>query len=396
MSMRSPETKPLAQSITGLEFGQYAALNQKNETAEQAGQPQITAPALMRTLASYRDAKTGRGIFELVATTVPFLLLWILIWAALDAGYWIALLMAVPAAGLLVRLFVIQHDCGHGAFFRRRRTNDWVGRIIGVLTLTPYDCWRHSHALHHANSGNLDRRGIGDIETLTVAEFQARSPLGRFAYRLYRHPAVMLGLGPAYLFLLRHRLPLGMMRSGWRPWLSVTVTNAAIALLIAAVVWCVGIKLFLVVHLPITLLAASLGVWLFYVQHQFEHTSWERDVDWSFHEAALHGSSHYDLPTVLRWFTGNIGIHHVHHLSSRIPYYRLSEVLADNPGLRRIGRITFFESLKMVKLVLWDEKQQRLVSFREALARPPTRLAARAPRPRPGQTTRPEAHTSPT
>lgn len=352
-------------------MSEYAPLSQENETDDQVEQPQFAAVALMRTFASYRDPKTWRSILELVVTSVPFLLLWILMWAALDAGYWFALLLAVPAAGFLVRLFIIQHDCGHSAFFRRRTTNDWVGRIISVLTLTPYDCWRRSHALHHANSGNLDRRGIGDILTLTVAEFRARSPLGRISYRLYRHPMVMLGLGPAYLFLFRHRLPIGMMRGDWRLWLSVMATNLAIAILIAAVVWWVGAGLFLLIHLPITLLAASIGVWLFYVQHQFEHTSWERDGDWSFHEAALHGSSHYDLPTVLRWFTANIGVHHVHHLSSRIPYYRLSEVLADNPDLRNVGRITLLQSLKMVKLVLWDEEEQRLVSFREALAGPP-------------------------
>jgi omega-6 fatty acid desaturase (delta-12 desaturase) len=323
------------------------------------------AVGLMRTLAAYRDPNAGRSAFELAITLVPFLFLWFLMWVALDAGYWIALLLAVPTAGFLVRLFIIQHDCGHSAFFRWRSTNDWVGRFISVLTLTPYDYWRQSHALHHASSGNLDRRGIGDIETLTVAEFQARSPLGRLSYRFYRHPFIMLGLGPAYLFLLRHRLPIGMMRGGWQPWLSVMATNAAIALLVTAVVWLVGIRLFLIIHLPITLLAASIGVWLFYVQHQFEHTSWERDTDWSFHDAALHGSSYYDLPPILRWFTANIGVHHVHHLSSRIPYYRLSEVLADNPDLRHVGRITLLQSLRALKVVLWDEKERRLVSFRE-------------------------------
>jgi omega-6 fatty acid desaturase (delta-12 desaturase) len=347
-----------------------APLSQENEPSEEMGRSQFDAAALTRPLVSYRDPTAWRSIFELTVTAVPFLLLWLLMWAALDAGYWIALLLVVPAAGLLVRLFVIQHDCGHSAFFRRRSTNDWVGRIISVLTLTPYDCWRHAHALHHANSGNLDRRGIGDITTLTVAEFQARSPLGRLSYRFYRHPTVMLGLGPAYLFLFRHRLPIGMMRSGWRAWLSVMATNTAIAILVGAVIWWVGIGLFLLIHLPITLLAASIGVWLFYVQHQYDHTLWERESDWNFHVAALHGSSYYDLPAALRWFTANIGIHHVHHLSSRIPYYRLSEVLVDNPDMRNVGRITLLQSLKMGKLVLWDEGQHRLVSFREALACP--------------------------
>jgi omega-6 fatty acid desaturase (delta-12 desaturase) len=289
-------------------------------------------------------------------------------WVAVDSGYWIGLALAVPAAGFLLRLFMIQHDCGHGSFFRRRLMNDWTGRVIGVLTLTPYDYWRRSHALHHASSGNLDRRGIGDIDTLTVGEFQARSPWRQLLYRLYRHPLVMFGVGPAYLFLLRHRLPIGLMRGGWRPWSSVMGTNAAIAILVAAIVWLGGVGPFLLVQLPITLLAASIGVWLFYVQHQFEDTHWDRGDQWSFHEAALHGSSHYDLPIVLRWFTANIGVHHVHHLSSRIPYYRLPEVLRDRPELRNVGRLTLVQSLKSVPLVLWDEEQRRLVSFHEVNA----------------------------
>ena len=322
---------------------------------------------LMKELAPYREPSSARSLFELVVTAVPFLLTWLVIWAAVHNGYWIGLFLIVPAAGLLVRLFLIQHDCGHGAFFSHRPTNDWVGRFLGVLTLTPYDYWRHSHALHHASSGNLDHRGIGDIDTLTVDEFQARTPWRRRLYRLYRHPIVMFGIGPAYLFLLRHRLPMGLMRSGWRPWVSAMATNAAIAIVVAAAIWLVGIGPFLLVHLPITLLAAAIGVWLFYVQHQFEDTFWEHDGDWSFHEAALHGSSHYDLPPVLRWFTANIGVHHVHHLSSRIPYYRLPEVLRDRPELHDVGRLTLMDSLRSVRLVLWDEKKRRLVTFREAL-----------------------------
>jgi omega-6 fatty acid desaturase (delta-12 desaturase) len=321
--------------------------------------------ALMRNLAPYREPSTARSVLELAITAVPFVLLWGLIWVAVDAGYWIGLLLAVPAAGFLVRLFLIQHDCGHGSFFRHRLTNDWVGRAIGVVTLTPYDYWRRAHALHHANSGNLERRGIGDIDTLTVDEFRARTPLRQLLYRLYRHPIVMFGLGPAYLFILRHRLPMGLMRSGLAPWVSAMATNMAIAILVAGIIWLVGLGPFLLVQMPITLIAASIGVWLFYVQHQFEDTFWEHDRDWSFHEAALNGSSHYDLPGILRWFTANIGVHHVHHLSSRIPYYRLPEALRNHPELQNIGRLTLLQSLKTVRLVLWDEEKRRLVSFRE-------------------------------
>ena len=321
--------------------------------------------ALVNILAGYRQPNAARGVLELAITLGPFVLIWILMWAALDAGYWVSLLLAVPAAGFLVRLFMIQHDCGHGSLFPHRLANDWVGRVISVLTLTPYDCWRRAHALHHAGSGNLDRRGMGDIDTLTVREFLALPRWRRIRYRLYRHPFVMFGIGPGYQFILQHRLPAGQMRGGWQPWLSTMATNAAIAVLVAAMIWLVGVGPFLIVHLPITLLAASIGVWLFYVQHQFEDTFWAYEEGWNFHEAALHGSSHYDLPGVLRWFTANIGVHHVHHLCSRIPYYRLPRVLKDHPELAAVGRLSLSESLRCVQRVLWDEKRRRLISFRE-------------------------------
>ena len=326
--------------------------------------PEIRASAQL--LARYREPDSARGVLELVITAVPLCVIWALIWAALDQGYWFAVLLEVPAAGLLVRLFMIQHDCGHGSFFRGRAANDWVGRAIGVVTLTPYDYWRHNHAGHHANSGNLDRRGLGDIDTLTVREFRDQPRWRRVLYRLYRHPIVMFGVGPAYLFILKHRLPIGLMRGGWTPWLSTMGTNAAIALLVAAMIQLFGYGPFLLVHLPIVVLAASIGVWLFYVQHQFEHAYWSRDESWDFHDAALHGSSHYQLPAVLRWFTANIGVHHVHHLCSRIPCYRLPEVLRDHPQLAGVGRITLLQSLRTVRLNLWDEERLQLVSFGEA------------------------------
>ncbi|SEL84369.1 Fatty acid desaturase [Halomonas daqiaonensis] len=251
---------------------------------------------LKRALGEYRMPRLARSVGELLVTAIPFATLWLLLWSTLSAGVWLGLLLAVPAAGLLVRLFMIQHDCSHGAFFHSRRANDWVGRAISVLTLTPFDLWRHSHALHHANSGNLDRPRIGGINTLTVREFRALSRTQRCLYRLYRHPLVLFGIGPTYLFLLDHRLPVGFMRAGWMPWLSTMGTNAGIALLVTTMMWLVGVVPFLLVQLPITLLASSIGVWLFYVQHQFEDTLWEHDDEWTFHETALHGSSHYDLP----------------------------------------------------------------------------------------------------
>jgi omega-6 fatty acid desaturase (delta-12 desaturase) len=326
------------------------------------GEARRWSHALLR----YREPSHWRSAIELSISFGPLAALWVLMWLSYSFGFWwLALLLTVPAAGFLVRMFMIQHDCGHGAFFRHRLANDWIGRVLGVLTLTPYDFWRRSHAIHHATSGSLERRGIGDIDTLTVHEYLALSRWGRLKYRLYRHPAVMFGVGPAYLFILRHRLPIGLMRGGWTPWLSTMATNAAAGTIVAVLIWLIGVGPFLLVHLPITLLAATMGVWLFYVQHQFEQTTWATNETWNLHEAALYGSSYYVLPGILRWFSANIGIHHVHHLCSRIPYYRLPRVLHENPELGTIGRLTLWDSIKCVRLALWDERDQRLISFRE-------------------------------
>jgi omega-6 fatty acid desaturase (delta-12 desaturase) len=275
--------------------------------------------------------------------------------------------LAVPAAGFLVRLFMIQHDCGHGSFFGNRHANTWVGRVIGVLTLTPFDVWRRSHNMHHATSGNLDRRGLGDIETMTVGEYLAAPWYERLRYRLYRNPIVLFVIGPAYVFLIANRVPVGMMTQ-WRSWVSSMANNAVIAALVVAFMWLMGVGPFLTVHLTTVLIAASIGVWLFFVQHQFEETVWAENGEWSLQHAALKGSSHYDLPAVLRWFTANIGVHHVHHLSSRIPFYRLRRVLKDHPELNDVGRLTLWQSFKCVRLALWCETRRRMVSFREARA----------------------------
>jgi omega-6 fatty acid desaturase (delta-12 desaturase) len=329
-----------------------------------------------QVLTPYREPQWSRSLFELVVTVVPLALLWALMWVALDVSYWLCLLLAVPTAGFLMRLFMIQHDCGHGALFRQRAANDWVGRIAGVVTLTPYGFWRRTHATHHAAVGNLERRGVGDIDTLTTDEYLALSRTGRLGYRIYRHPLVMLGLIPAYLFLLHYRLPIGLMRAGWQPWLSTMGTNAAIAAVAVTMMWLVGIAPFLLIQGPVVLIAASLAMWFFYVQHQFADTQWARGGEWCFSNAALHGSSHYALPRPLAWFTGNIGVHHVHHLASRIPCYRLQQVLDDYPELVTIGRLTLVQSLRCASLALWDEGQRRLISFRELRRRGSNALAA--------------------
>jgi acyl-lipid omega-6 desaturase (Delta-12 desaturase) len=328
-----------------------------------------TAREWAQAFAPYRQANTARAGLELAVTLLPFIGLWVAMLAASRNGQvWLSFAMAPLAAGFLVRLFMIQHDCGHGSFFPSKPANDWVGRAIGVLTMTPYDHWRRCHAIHHATSGNLDRRGIGDIDTLTVSEYFARNWRDRLGYRLYRHPLVMFGAGPLYIFLFDNRLPLGFMSKGAMPWLSTMTTNVGILIAAGLLVWGAGLTPLLLVHLPIIAIAASVGVWLFYVQHQFEGTTWEGAADWSQPEAALHGSSYYDLPPPLLWFSGNIGVHHVHHLSSGIPLYRLPEVLRDHPELRRVGRLGLWESLACVRLALWDAERRRMVSFGEARA----------------------------
>jgi len=292
--------------------------------------------------------------------------LWALAWWSVDVSYVLAAALSVLNAGFLARLFMIQHDCGHASFFRNRGVSDWIGRAIGVLTLTPYDVWRRTHAVHHSSAGNLEKRGMGDVLTLTVTEFHSLSAFHRLRYRLYRHPLVLFGLGSFYLFFLQNRLPVGLMHDGARYWVSAMGTNAALAVLVGGIGYFGGIAVLLVVFVPMTLVAASIGVWMFYVQHQFEDTSWDHEPAWQLHDAALHGSSHYVLPGVLRWFTANIGVHHVHHLQSRVPFYRLPEILRDHPQLAEAQRLTMRQSLDSVGRQLWSEKSRRLISFAEA------------------------------
>jgi acyl-lipid omega-6 desaturase (Delta-12 desaturase) len=287
--------------------------------------------------------------------------------AARQGWLWAAILLTVPAAAFLVRLFMIQHDCGHGAFFRLKAANAWTGRLAGVLTMTPYDYWRRTHAIHHATSGHLDRRGLGAVEMLTVAEYLSLSRIKRLAYRAYRNPLVMFGLGPAYMFIFQHRIPIGLMGDP-RAWLSVGGANLGIALILLLEISVAGAVGAIVVHTLVVLMAATVGLWLFYVQHQFENGYWARTGAWTPQEAALYGSSHLVLPPVLRWLTANIGAHHIHHVSSRIPFYRLPEVMRDHPELNARGRLTLRESFRSARLALWDEAAGRLAPFSDAVA----------------------------
>jgi acyl-lipid omega-6 desaturase (Delta-12 desaturase) len=311
----------------------------------------------------YREPRLHSSLTQLIVSIVSFVALWALMWFSLRYSYALSLVLAIPAAGFLVRLFILQHDCGHGSFFKSKAANDAMGRALSILTMTPYDRWRKNHAIHHATSGDLDRRGCGDVHLLTVAEYRKLSSPKRLLYRVHRHPAVLFGIGSFLYFVIFQRFTFHDPHLSRKERAGVYWTNLGLLAGIAGMSWLVGFWTFLLIHTPILAAAASIGAWLFYVQHHFESTYWQRRESWNYFDAGLVGSSHYELPAVLQWFTANIGLHHVHHLDAQIPNYRLQECLDANPQLQRVPRLRLWESLSCASLRLWDEEKSEMVAI---------------------------------
>ena len=342
--------------------------------------PVALEPSFWRErLAPYAQADAGRCMLDIATSAVPYLALTAATYALLQISWVFALVLAVPTAGFLLRTFIVFHDCTHGSFCPSRKANMWVGMLSGLLVYTPFHSWRHEHAVHHATAGDLDKRGMGDVDTLTVDEYRALSRPGRLGYRLMRNPAVLLVLGPLWSLLLEPRLVPAWARRFWR---QIIATDLVLVAVIGGLCALFGWKDVVLVQLPSAMLAGAAGVWLFYVQHQFEDVYWERHEDWCYAESALSGSSHLKLPKVLQFFTGNIGLHHIHHLSARIPNYNLQRAHDQIPVLQSVPTLSVRDGLRAVRFKLWDEEQLQLVTFAQARERAArTRRKLRSPIP---------------
>ncbi len=340
--------------------------------------PLTAEPALgLTTLKLYAQPRLGRGLLDIATSVVPYLALTGLMFLIVGTSVVATLVLAVPAAGFLVRTFVVFHDCAHGSLLPSRRANRYVGRALGLLVLSPFERWRHDHAIHHGSSGDLDRRGVGDVLTLTICEYRGRSRKGRLGYRLIRNPLVMFGLGPIFAMIIGPRIPTRSQRPRMRN--SVLLTDCVLLAAFSALVWLAGWEQLLLVWAPAAMIAGSTGIWLFYVQHQFEDTYWNHGDEWSYTDAALCGSSYLRLPRILRFFTGNIGLHHVHHLNARIPNYNLKRAHDENPILQNVPTLSLLDGLLAVRLKLWDEERGALVTFAQARAALPAELVGAAP-----------------
>jgi omega-6 fatty acid desaturase (delta-12 desaturase) len=318
-------------------------------------------------LAPYTRPHLGRSLLDIVTSVVPYLILWALMYVALTrwGSYPLTLLLAIPTAGFLVRSYIVFHDCAHGSFLRSKRANAWLGTSVGLLVFETFACWRHNHAVHHATAGDLGRRGVGDVPTLTVAEYRARSGREQFLYRLFRHPVVMFGIGPIFALIVQPRIVPRTARPRIRR--RVLATDIALAALVTGLCLLLGWRNYLLVQAPIVMLAGAAGIWLFYVQHQFDDVYWERGEEWSYVDAALHGSAYLKLPKVLQFFSGNIGLHHVHHLSARVPNYNLQRAHDDLPMFHNVPTLSLTDGLRTVRLKLYDEDRRRMVTFADAL-----------------------------
>ena len=332
--------------------------------AAEGGSAQPKGAFWRETLAPYAKPHLGRSLLDLATSVLPYLALSVAMYAALSVSYLLVLVIAIPTAGFLVRTFVLFHDCSHGSFLASRRANLWLGTVLGLFVYSPFLRWRHDHAIHHATSGDLDRRGGGDVRTLTVTEYEALSSRARLGYRVFRNPLVMFGIGPIVALLIGPRIVAKEARPRMRD--SVIGTNVALAVLVAALCWLLGWRDYLLVQAPTLLLAGAAGIWLFYVQHQFEDAYWESAETWTYADAALRGSSYLKLPKVLQFFSGNIGLHHVHHLSARIPNYNLQRAHDENAIFHEVPTLSLADGLRAVRLKLWDEKHRRMVTFAEA------------------------------
>ena len=330
-------------------------------TPQKESQVIIPWQIISKNIEKYQNPSIGRSIWQIANTFIPYIGLWILIVYSLSVSYWLTAFLILLAAGFLVRLFIIFHDCGHGSYFKSATANKLVGMFFGILAFTPWDQWHNQHMRHHGSVGNLDKRGVGDVWTMTKEEYSSSTKWARLKYRIYRHPLVMFGIGSLYVFLIRNRMTLkGMTR---KEIVNIWITNAALAIIFMGMGLAIGFWTFLIIQLSILYISAISGLWLFYLQHQYEDVTWYRSKDWNFRTVALEGSSYVKFPKLLQWFSGNIGFHHIHHLSSRIPNYYLSKCYRENNVFNEVKPVTFMMALRSLKLRLWDEQIQKMVSF---------------------------------
>lgn len=322
---------------------------------------------IRRICSEFSTSINSKAWWQLTNTLIPFIIgLAVMIWGVTnDWNYLFILMLALPVAGLYIRLFIIQHDCGHGSFFQKSTSNNWVGRILGVITLFPYSYWKKTHAIHHGYVGNLDERNVGDIDTYTVEEYKNLPKHKKFFYRMYRNPVILLLFGPIYQFVIKHRFPFDMPKSWKMEWKSVIFNNITLALTFTILISILGFVNLIKAFLPIIMIGGAAGIWLFYVQHTFEDTYWKKKDNWNINTAALYGSSYFKMPAILNWFTGNIGFHHIHHLSAKIPNYRLQEAFKSSKLLQQAPTITLLSSIKTYNLKLWDEAREKMISFKE-------------------------------